>query len=149
MDITEDIIFTYMTMVGYRPSNLMIVVTAHFLVEHFINKIIFAKCKNAKKIIDYSFSTKLELVNAINLLSDDLYKNIKNLNQIRNKIVHTLEINIQNKIFFKSSGQKIIVKVAKSKNPERDYSKLLSLGILNSLRNHMLLILKVSPEYKN
>ena len=31
----------------------------------------------------------------MDLLTEDLYKNIKNLNGIRNSIVHTLEVDLQ------------------------------------------------------
>jgi len=148
MDITKDITFAYTAMIGYRPNTLTIIVIGHFLVEYLMNKIIFAKCKNAKKISSYAFSTKLEFLNSVNLLPDYLYKNIKTLNCARNEIVHTLSSEIKSKDFYKSSGQKIVVKVPKSRDPEKSYLKMLSLGVLTHLRNFMLIELKISPAYR-
>lgn len=149
-DVTKDITFVYIMMIGYHPNSLTLVVAGHFLIEYLMNKILSNKCRSANKIIKYSFSTKVEFLNAMNLLPDDLYKNVKKLNQIRNKMVHTLEINLKNKDmdFYKSSGQKIIINKSKSRDPERHYLKMLSLGILTGLRNHMLLVLKISPDFK-
>lgn len=145
-DTTLDPTWVYTSMVGYHPSSLVLALTGHFLVEYLMDKITFARCKNAKKISNYSFSIKLEFLNSMNLLSDDLYKNIKNLNQIRNEIAHTLKVNLKNRNFYKSSGQKIIIKSPRSGDPERFYLKMLSYGILGDLRNYMLLDLKVSPD---
>lgn len=149
MDVTKDVTWVYIAMVGYHPNTFTVVLTGHFLVEYLIDKIIFSRCKNAKKMSDYSFSIKLEFLNSMNLLPDDLYKNVKKLNQIRNKIVHTLEINLKDKDmdFYKSSGQKIIINKPKSRYPERHYLWMLSLGILTGLRNHMFLALKISPDF--
>lgn len=148
MDIFKDVTFVYIAMIGYRPNSLTVVVVGHFFVEYLLDKIISTKCKSAKKIMNYSFSIKLEFLNSMNLLPDDLYKNVKKLNQIRNKIVHTLEINLKDKDmdFYKSSGQKIIINKPKSRDPEKHYLKMLSLGILTRLRNHMFLELKISPN---
>lgn len=148
MDVTKDVIWVYTVMVGYHPNILTVALTGHFLVEYLMDKIISSRCKNAKKMSGYPFSIKLEFLNSMNLLPDDLYKNVKKLNQIRNKIVHTLEINLKDKDmdFYKSSGQKIIINKPKSRDPKKHYLKMLSLGILTGLRNHMFLELKISPD---
>lgn len=146
MDVTKDVTWVYTAMVGYHPNTLTVALTGHFLVEYLLDKIIFARCKNAKKISSYSFSTKLEFLNSMNLLSDDLYKNIKNLNRVRNEIAHTLKANLKNRDFYKSSGRKIIIRVPKSGDSEKFYLKMLSLGILTNLRNYILLELKISPD---
>lgn len=147
-DVTKDITFVYIAMIGYRPNSLTLIVVSHFLIEHLMNKIISNKCRGTNKIIKYPFSTKADFLNAMTLLPDDLYKNVKKINQIRNKIVHTLEINLKDKDmdFYKSYGQKIIINKPKSRDPEKHYLKMLSLGILTGLRNHMFLELKISPD---
>lgn len=135
MDITKDPTFVYTEMVGYHPKPLTIVVVGHFLAEYLLSEIISKKCKDPKKIIKYSFLVKVEFLNAMNLLPEDLYNNIRNLNKIRNEIVHSLNINLKDRDFFKSSGEKITIRKPKSGDPERHYLKMLSLGILISLRN--------------
>ena len=146
MDITKDVTWVYTAMVGYHPNTLTIALTGHFLVEFLMDKIISSGCKNAKKMSDYPFSIKLEFLNSMNLLSDDLYKNIKNLNRIRNEITHTLKISLKNRDFYKVSGQKIVIKIPKLRDPEKFYLEMLSHGILTNLRNYMFLELKISPE---
>ena len=147
MNVYRDITFIYIWMIGYHPSSLTLTVVGHFLIEHLVNEIISNRCKNAKKIIEYSFSTKVEFLNSMNLLPNDLYINIKNLNSIRNNMVHTLEANLKSVDFYKSSGQKIIIKTPKSGDLERHYLKMLSQGTLIGLRNYMLSTLKISTDY--
>jgi len=149
-DTTEDVTFVYTAMIGYHPNNLTVVIVGHFLIEYLINKIIFNKCQIANRISKYSFSTKVDFLNAMALLPNDLYKNIKKINKIRNKIVHALEIDLKPKDmdFYKSSGQKIIINKPKSRDPEKHYFKMLLLGTLTGLRNYMLLTLKISPDFK-
>ncbi len=47
------------------------------------------------------------------LLPEDVYKNIVILNKHRNTMVHTLEVNIDDMFFYKSSGERILIKKPK------------------------------------
>lgn len=144
-DVSQDVGYVYTTMIGYHPNALTLVVVSHFLVEYLLNRIISKKCRNPAKILKYTFSIKLDLLNAMKLLPEDVYNNIIILNKLRNAIVHTLETNIGDMIFYKPQGAKFIIKKFKSGEIERNYLKLLSHGIFISLRNYMLVSLKISP----
>jgi len=148
-DLSRDVTWVRIILTGHNANKLTIVVVTHFLVDYLLSKIISSKCRNPNKIINYSFSIKLEILYSMSLLSSDNYKNIKKLNVIRNKIVHALEVNIPEKemIFYKSNGERVKVGKSKSKDPEKFFLNVLSNGILVNLRNYMLLKLKISPNF--
>ena len=79
-----------------RHNTVEYIVITHLYVEHGIDYLIFKKCKNKNKILDdnrtYSFAVKLNLCFEMELISETLYKYIKVLNLIRNKLVHNLDV---------------------------------------------------------
>jgi len=146
-DLNQDVTWAFVVLVGHRPNNLTLVVVGHFLVEHLLDQIILNKCKEPSKIVNYTFSVKMQFLNSMGLLTSDCYKNIVKLNSIRNKLVHTLETGLLEKdmVFYKSNGKAVTIK--KTKNVEGFYIKVLVNGILITLRNHMLATLKISPNF--
>jgi len=68
------------------------IVMLHLYLEFWINKIIEKKCKNADKILEFSFSQKLRILNGFNIVTDELFHDIKKFNDLRNKFVHVLDI---------------------------------------------------------
>lgn len=148
-DLTQDVTYSFVAMIGQHPNEITLVVIGHFLVEHLLNQIILSKCKNPNKIINFTFAIKTEILDSMGLLPDDIYKNISKLNSIRNKVVHTLKANLIEKdmVFYKSDGSIITIKIPKNKNPEKFYLQTLIGGVLVPLRNHMLTNLKISPNY--
>lgn len=146
-DLNQDVTWAFILLTGHRPNNLTLIIVGHFLIEHLLDQIILNKCKEAHKILNYTFSIKLQILNSMGLLTPDCHKNILKLNSIRNKLVHTLETGLleRDMVFYKSEGKAVTIK--KTKNVEGFYIKVLVNGILVALRNHMLMTLQISPNF--
>jgi hypothetical protein len=147
-NITKDITYIYTVMMGYRPNTLTLVVTGHFLIEYLLDKIIDTKCKDSEKFRNYTFSIKLDILNAFNLIPDEVYKNINTINKIRNKLVHTLKVDTPVRNFYTQKNKSITITRKGKPVTENFFIKTLTHGTLVQLRNHMLMTLEISPEYQ-
>jgi len=152
INLTDDVTFEYFARVGYHDDEISILLKGHLLVEHLLNKIIKAKCKNPEKILNdhrsYPFTVKLQIVYSMGLLPEYLFKNVTKLNAIRNRLVHDLnfhkkEIDMR---IFNSLGENILLKTKGKKNPRKFYLKMLSHAALSQLRNHLALDTGISPK---
>jgi hypothetical protein len=76
------------------PVNYIVI--THLYAEHGLDYLIFKNCKTYKEILDSNgfskFFFKLRLCFEMGLIDEDLYNSIKVLNDIRNKMVHKIEV---------------------------------------------------------
>ena len=81
-----------------KDPNSNIIMT-HLLVEYGLNYLIGAHCSNSKVILNdhraYTFAVKLNFVFAMKLIPEELYTNIRKLNNIRNTYAHELNVNFK------------------------------------------------------
>lgn len=72
-----------------RASVLII----HLYLEYFLTRIIEKKIPKPEKILEkITFHNKLKLVEALNVLNDDMIYDLYKINEIRNKLAHNIEI---------------------------------------------------------
>ncbi len=69
-----------------------IVVMLHLYLEFWLDKIIEKKCKNSKKIMEFNFFQKLRILNGFDIVPDELFHDIKVINELRNTFAHELDI---------------------------------------------------------
>ena len=103
------------------------IVMLHLYLEFWINKIIEKKCKNTDKILEFSFSQKLMILNGFNIVTDELFHDIKKFNELRNKFVYVLDIQ-ENEI-------DVTLKQLKNKNVKK---------VLDSPKLHVRLIISAT-----
>ncbi len=140
---SQPIYAEYFLRIRKHDDELGITLKGHLLVEYLINKIIEAKCKSPKKILEnsktYSFSVKTQLLYAMDFLPEYLNKNISKLNNIRNELAHNLnfsEQKIDNVFYAKGGGVKKIKKLS-GKYPHRSFLKFFCWFILGELAAHI------------
>ncbi|MDQ1592077.1 MAG: hypothetical protein QOG71_2704 [Pyrinomonadaceae bacterium] len=74
-----------------RGEPIMALLRVHLLTEYYLERIIHLQLARGDKLIEsgnFSYSQKLSLVSAMNVLPDDLLSCLKNLNKVRNKCSH-------------------------------------------------------------
>src|SRR3989339_465749 len=80
-----------------KQSELLIfVLRSHLIIEYFLEKIINQKTSIKLKGKE-TFYTKILVIEAINLIPEEIIKAIKELNTLRNKIGHELDYEIKEK----------------------------------------------------
>jgi hypothetical protein len=78
---------------------ISLTILCHLYSEYWINQIIEEKSPTAKEILDnrnFTFSIKLVLVYNMGFITEVIYSNIKILNNLRNKIAHQLDYDLNN-----------------------------------------------------
>jgi len=73
---------------------LHIIIRSHLYTEVMLNAVIRKNFKNPEKIIDFSYSQKIRILSAIGKLDNQLYADLSQLNQLRNKFAHNLKYDI-------------------------------------------------------
>ena len=68
------------------------IVMLHLYLEFWLDKVIEKKCKNSKKILEFNFFQKLRILNGFGIVSDELFNDIKIINELRNTFAHELDI---------------------------------------------------------
>lgn len=87
----------FLGLVHTEEDPLVLALKSHLFVEAFIDDIIKSKFRYPKAILgnrDFTFSMKVSVLYSRNYLSEDLYKDILLLNNLRNKYAHNLSFNI-------------------------------------------------------
>jgi hypothetical protein len=133
--------------IRYHDDHIAIVLKSHLLIEYLLNKIVKHKLElDPDKLI---FSKKLKLLYSKGLIPDYIFRNIDKINSLRNKLVHELnyELEVSEMEIIDQHGNAKIINIRKKLYPERHYLKLLGHFCLLSLRNHMLLKLRIDPTY--
>ena len=80
---------------GINTTNpIPIIIITHLYTEYWINRLIEEKSPTPKEILDdhrgYTYAVKLNLVYNMQLISKELYQNLKKLNDLRNKYAHKI-----------------------------------------------------------
>ena len=77
-------------------TDLMVVVILrfHLLTEYLLERIIESELPKGYIITKYSYHQKLEIVNALNILDDNIIRSLQNLNKVRNECSHTRKMKI-------------------------------------------------------
>ncbi len=136
--------FQYIVRMRHNDDALGLTVKGHLIIEYLLNEIIKHQCKAPSKILEdhrtYTFAVKLQLLYAMKLMPEGLYRNVQTLNSIRNQYAHNLDVNA-NKLSYdirKDDNQIISCRAhcRKRRYPEREFIKLLVSSCLTSLRNH-------------
>ena len=82
--------------IGKEQRTLVIV--THAFIELMVNLLVQAKCKHGKEISNdsrgYSHSIKLTLLNELNIITDEEYKELNWLRKLRNKSAHDWDFTI-------------------------------------------------------
>ncbi len=75
-------------------STRELIITSHLFLENMIEEIIKKEIPKPKNIIKYSYYNKLIVLHSLSLISDELFKDMKLINEIRNKYAHNLKYSI-------------------------------------------------------
>ena len=70
------------------------VIISHLFFENMIEEIIKENIARPKKILNYSFAVKLNILNSFKLISERNYICLKLINHLRNKYAHNLKYEI-------------------------------------------------------
>ena len=80
-----------------HSKDVSIILKCHLLAEYFLDQLILICLPRGDIIIDkrdYSFATKLTIVQALNVLTDELVTSLRNLNKVRNNCSHQMDYEI-------------------------------------------------------
>ncbi|KAB2940620.1 MAG: hypothetical protein MPEBLZ_00085 [Candidatus Methanoperedens nitroreducens] len=80
----------------------LLILLSHLYFENFINEIIRKRLNSSSKILDMSFSTKLEILRATKIFDDFYYSELRFINNLRNMYAHNLYFDVLNYNFDKS-----------------------------------------------
>lgn len=93
-------------------NHLAFVVSLHLFVENLVNALIEERSRTPTLILEdhraYSFSVKLTLVFNMRLIPEDLFKNLRVLNKLRNQFGHEIDANLG--VFFKKDDNQLFDK---------------------------------------
>lgn len=143
----SDITMELVCRIRYHDDHITIVLKSHLLIEYLLNKIVKHKLeRDPDKLM---FAKKLKLIRSKDLIPDYIYRNIDKINSLRNKLVHELnyELETSEMEIIDTHGNTKRINIRKKLYPDRQYLKLLGHFCLSSLRNHMLLKLRIDPAY--
>ncbi|MCY7297509.1 hypothetical protein [Alteromonas sp. a30] len=76
---------------------LVQVLKAHLYTENFLEKVILSALERGDKLVEngsFSYHQKLLICEATDILPDSLISSLRNLNKLRNKFAHQLDMNI-------------------------------------------------------
>jgi len=136
---------------GYHADELTIVLKAHLFAEFLIDHIIKEKFSRPKRILNYTFYKKLEIIYSIDLIPNYLYKNILFLNKMRNKYSHDLDYRINPKeiVLFKTDNKRIVFRDEFKKKSNRQIVKLFCFAVLAQFNDYIYLSLNLNPTFRN
>ncbi|HEX8599430.1 MAG TPA: hypothetical protein VF952_13045 [Chloroflexia bacterium] len=153
IDLRNDIIYHYLLRLRHHEDVLGIVLKGHLLIEYVLNKIIERQFRDSKGMLtdhrSFTFSVKLQMLYASHNLPEYLYRNIRNINKIRNQVAHNLDVDFDSVdfVFHKSDGETINLREAaiKRMNPTRYVVRLLCHGTLSELQLYYAMQFKELP----
>lgn len=127
---------------------LVLILKAHLYTENFLEKIILVTLARGDKIVDngsFTYHNKLLICEAADVISDSLVSSLRNLNKLRNKFAHQLDMKISMADITKIGSPlgKEFTKVKKDKlgDPQLLFSSVLviicvKLAIISYVREH-------------
>ncbi|HRQ23230.1 MAG TPA: hypothetical protein PLF42_07355 [Anaerolineales bacterium] len=149
-DPADAIIAEYQLRLRSSDDEATIVLVGHLIVENLINRVIRAKCKAPKTILGdvrvYTFAVKLQIIYAMGLLPEGIYKNIVRINKLRNKYAHNIEFDIDpNSMLINVDGKDLsffdtVATPKKKKNINKEYIDFLCYITLLYLSDHLIKI---------
>ncbi len=77
----------------YPSDQATVVLTLHVSTEYWLDCILQYRCRlneEELEVFDLSYSKKLSVLYKLKLLPDDIYQNLKALNELRNRFAHKL-----------------------------------------------------------
>lgn len=81
-----------MSKISRLKDERLLVLFLHLNVEYWLNELIVKAFPKPKRILEMRFSSKLEILKSLGIISDtNSINNIKKLNEIRNNYAHTLD----------------------------------------------------------
>lgn len=148
-DITQDVRTEYILRARLHDDEMAIVLKGHLLVEYLLNRIISEEVSECKTLLNQTFSRKVSRLSKLGFIQGSLLENIGRLNTFRNRLAHQLDYSVRREdmLFTRTDGKVIVMKLKRSKYPQRRYYRLLCHGILTQLINHMLVNLNVDPRW--
>ena len=73
-------------------ENLILIITTHILTEFIVNKVLESKYNTSEKLLqNKGYYEKIKLIHSLNLISDEMHKNLVALNRLRNQYAHQLK----------------------------------------------------------
>lgn len=85
----------------------LLILLSHLYFENYINEILKKRLGHSSKMLDLSFSIKLEILHASKIISDDFfYTELRFINKLRNNYAHNLYFDILDYNFDKSPAIK-------------------------------------------
>lgn len=81
------------------PKTVVAVLRVHLLSEHYLERLIMTFLPLGKKFLKntyLSYSIKLDLVSSFDIIDERIILSLKNLNKIRNRCAHNLDMEITN-----------------------------------------------------
>ncbi len=73
-----------------NDSNIAVILKTHLYIENLLDEIITCLIPKSKKIINFRFSAKVDLIESFNICTDDIILRIREVNKIRNGFAHDL-----------------------------------------------------------
>ena len=154
-----DITLHYIARLGHHTDELGLIVQGHLLIEYVLNEIIRRSFKQPAKIIEdhraYSFAVKARVIYSSGLLPDHIFRNIQQINSIRNHLAHNLDWDSLKLDYKFSHEENERTRETETRNPRtgcmvarRKYIKMLCIGTLGQLRNHFFCKYGVFPAPK-
>ena len=150
-DLSEDVTFNFIISHNKHADELSIILKGHLFTEYMLDMLIRKKFKLPNTILKYKFSQKVDILYSLDLLPLYLYKNISNLNKIRNRFAHNLRYDLSNEklTFYRSDGKTIDVMNGKPKIKSlRIKIRTFCVGVLSQLNYHYITNLKFPPIFK-
>jgi hypothetical protein len=118
-----------------NPRDMTIL--SHLILENMIEEIIRKKVKEPNPILEYSFYNKIKIMYSFGLIPEEMFRNLKLINTIRNNFAHNLKFSLTDFSFndfsyFKNSKLR---KIKRRKLLEEYNQLLLSFCILWTARD--------------
>lgn len=81
---------SYLNRIGGEPRSTVLI--THLYIEYLMDWILRKKISKPDKILKQTFSSKLELIESFNVLSDNLIHELWKVNKVRNHFAHRIDI---------------------------------------------------------
>jgi hypothetical protein len=139
---SKALVMNFFQLIFSIDDPLHLIIRSHLYTEVMLNTVIRNNFKNPEKIIDFSYSQKIKILFALGKLDNQLYADLNQLNQLRNKFAHNLKYDIAEFDFSKFSDLNgiYVLKDYTRKSAKKSLNLLLfkyeSLFILEKMTNH-------------
>ena len=146
---TMNIISGYIKSMRKSDGELAKIIKGHLFIEYILNSMIEHYCKEPKLILKRRFMDKLIIIYSMDLLPNHIYKNIKTINDIRNKYAHNLIVESgELKYVFYNEDKEIINQeyFNKEKKPEKEYINMLCFSTMAELNAHHIKLYGETPK---